>query len=96
MAKLLGARIAWAAADNALQIHGGNGFCRWNIRSRAFVRRAHPQYFRRRRGNPGAGDRAAAAGRRQLRRALAREREVDPIEGDEPRTRFVQTIFSAR
>ncbi|MEG3145687.1 acyl-CoA dehydrogenase family protein [Sphingomonas sp. RT2P30] len=26
MAKLIGARIAWAAADNALQIHGGNGF----------------------------------------------------------------------
>ena len=26
MAKLLGARIAWAAADNALQIHGGNGY----------------------------------------------------------------------
>ena len=26
MAKLLGARAAWAAADNALQIHGGNGF----------------------------------------------------------------------
>ena len=26
MAKLLGARIAWASADNALQIHGGNGF----------------------------------------------------------------------
>ncbi|PIE09521.1 MAG: acyl-CoA dehydrogenase [Rhodobacterales bacterium] len=26
MAKLLGARIAWAAADNGLQIHGGNGF----------------------------------------------------------------------
>lgn len=26
MAKLVGARIAWAAADNALQIHGGNGF----------------------------------------------------------------------
>ncbi|MGO8737931.1 acyl-CoA dehydrogenase family protein [Rhodoblastus sp.] len=25
-AKLLGARVAWAAADNALQIHGGNGF----------------------------------------------------------------------
>ncbi len=25
MAKLLGARVAWAAADNALQIHGGNG-----------------------------------------------------------------------
>lgn len=26
MAKLLSARVAWAAADNALQIHGGNGF----------------------------------------------------------------------
>ena len=26
MAKLLGARAAWSAADNALQIHGGNGF----------------------------------------------------------------------
>ena len=25
MAKLLGARVAWASADNALQIHGGNG-----------------------------------------------------------------------
>ena len=26
MAKLLGARVAWAAADNAVQIHGGTGF----------------------------------------------------------------------
>jgi (2S)-methylsuccinyl-CoA dehydrogenase len=26
MAKLLSARVAWAAADSALQIHGGNGF----------------------------------------------------------------------
>ena len=26
MAKLLGARTAWSAADNSLQIHGGNGF----------------------------------------------------------------------
>lgn len=26
MAKLLAARVAWAAADNALQIHGGNGY----------------------------------------------------------------------
>ena len=26
MAKLLGARVAWAAADNGLLIHGGNGF----------------------------------------------------------------------
>ena len=26
MAKLLGARVAWASSDNSLQIHGGNGF----------------------------------------------------------------------
>jgi len=26
MAKLLAARVAWAAADNGVQIHGGNGF----------------------------------------------------------------------
>ena len=26
MAKLLGARVAWSSADNALQIHGGIGF----------------------------------------------------------------------
>ncbi len=26
MAKLLGARVAWSVADNALQIHGGNGY----------------------------------------------------------------------
>jgi (2S)-methylsuccinyl-CoA dehydrogenase len=26
MAKLLAAQAAWSAADNALQIHGGNGY----------------------------------------------------------------------
>mgnify|MGYP003314456767 CR=1 FL=1 len=26
MAKLLAARVAWANADNALQVHGGNGY----------------------------------------------------------------------
>jgi (2S)-methylsuccinyl-CoA dehydrogenase len=26
MTKLLAARVAWGAADNAVQIHGGNGF----------------------------------------------------------------------
>ena len=26
MAKLLAAQVAWSAADNALQIHGGNGY----------------------------------------------------------------------
>ena len=34
MAKLLGARVAWAAADNALQIHGGNGFSQEYVISR--------------------------------------------------------------
>ena len=34
MAKLLAARIAWAAADNAVQIHGGNGFAQEYAASR--------------------------------------------------------------
>lgn len=34
MAKLLAARVAWAAADNAVQIHGGNGFALEFIASR--------------------------------------------------------------
>ncbi len=34
MAKLIAARVAWAAADNALQIHGGNGFATEYVVSR--------------------------------------------------------------
>jgi (2S)-methylsuccinyl-CoA dehydrogenase len=34
MAKLLAARVAWAAADNGLQIHGGNGFAQEYVASR--------------------------------------------------------------
>ncbi|HUN52681.1 MAG TPA: acyl-CoA dehydrogenase family protein, partial [Candidatus Sulfotelmatobacter sp.] len=34
MAKLVAARVAWAAADNALQIHGGNGFAVEYVASR--------------------------------------------------------------
>jgi (2S)-methylsuccinyl-CoA dehydrogenase len=26
MAKLLAAQVAWSAADNAVQVHGGNGY----------------------------------------------------------------------
>jgi (2S)-methylsuccinyl-CoA dehydrogenase len=37
MAKLLAARVAWAAADNAVQIHGGNGFALEFIASRLLV-----------------------------------------------------------
>ncbi len=34
MAKLIAARTAWAAADNAVQIHGGNGFAEEYVVSR--------------------------------------------------------------
>ena len=34
MAKLLAARVAWAAADNGVQIHGGNGFAQEYLASR--------------------------------------------------------------
>jgi alkylation response protein AidB-like acyl-CoA dehydrogenase len=62
MAKLLGARVAWACADNALQIHGGNGFALEYGISPHPVRRAHPQHLRGCRRDSGAGHRAALAG----------------------------------
>ena len=37
MAKLLAARIAWASADNAVQIHGGNGYAEEYPVSRVLV-----------------------------------------------------------
>jgi (2S)-methylsuccinyl-CoA dehydrogenase len=37
MAKLIGARVAWSAADNALQIHGGNGFAMEYVISRVLA-----------------------------------------------------------
>ena len=37
MAKLLAARVAWAAADNAVQIHGGNGYAEEYPVSRVLV-----------------------------------------------------------
>ena len=66
MAKLLAARVAWATADNAVQIHGGNGFAHGVPGVAHPVRRAHPLDLRGRGRNPGAGDRAPAAGRQQL------------------------------
>jgi (2S)-methylsuccinyl-CoA dehydrogenase len=37
MAKLLAARVAWAAADNAVQVHGGNGYAQEYRISRVLV-----------------------------------------------------------
>ncbi|MFP6744894.1 MAG: acyl-CoA dehydrogenase family protein, partial [Alphaproteobacteria bacterium] len=37
MAKLLAARVAWSSADNALQIHGGNGYAEEFTISRVLV-----------------------------------------------------------
>ena len=55
MAKLLAARVAWANADNALQIHGGNGYADGISDEPRAVRRAHPQHLRGRRRDPGPG-----------------------------------------
>jgi (2S)-methylsuccinyl-CoA dehydrogenase len=46
MAKLLAARVAWSNADNALQIHGGNGYAMEYPRQPRPVRRPHPQHLR--------------------------------------------------
>ena len=45
MAKLLAGRIAWAAADNSLQIHGGNGFALEYPISRYFVMQEYSTFF---------------------------------------------------
>ena len=61
MAKLLAARVAWAAADNALQIHGGNGFALEYPVSRVLCDARILNIFEGAGGDPGAGHRAAAA-----------------------------------
>ena len=45
MAKLLAARAAWANADNALQVHGGNGYAE-NTPSAGCCATPHFEYFR--------------------------------------------------
>ena len=47
MAKLTAARIAWAAADNAVQVHGGTGFAVEQPISRILADARHPQHLRR-------------------------------------------------
>ncbi len=68
MAKLLAARTAWANADNALQIHGGNGYAEEYPISRVLVRRPHPQHLRRRRRDPGPSHRPRPARGSQLKK----------------------------
>ena len=66
MAKLLAARVAWAAADNAVQIHGGNGFALEFPGVAASLRRPHSLDLRGRGGNPGTGHCPQAVGRLEL------------------------------
>ena len=66
MAKLLAARVAWAAADNAAADPWRQRLCAGVPDFPHPVRRPHPVDLRGRGGNPGAGDRAAAARRAEL------------------------------
>ena len=66
MAKLLAARVAWSNADNALQIHGGNGYALEYPISRVLCDARILNDLRGRGGDPGAGDRARSAGAAQL------------------------------
>ena len=63
---LLGARVAWAAADNALQIHGGNGFALEYPISRVLCDARLLNIFEGAGGDPGGGDRETIARRRRL------------------------------
>jgi len=62
MAKLLAARTAWANADNALQIHGGNGYATEYAISRVLCDARILNIFEGRRRDPGPGDRPWIAG----------------------------------
>jgi len=62
MAKLLAARVAWVAADNALQIHGGNGFALEYPISRVLCDARILNIFEGAAEIQAQGDRAATAG----------------------------------
>jgi (2S)-methylsuccinyl-CoA dehydrogenase len=71
MAKLLAARVAWAAADNAVQIHGGNGFALEFPASRLLCDARILSIFEGAAEIPGASDRQAVVGRQQLNGRIA-------------------------
>ena len=65
MAKLLAARIAWSAnADNAVQIHGGNGYAIEYPISRVLCDARILNIFEGAAGNPGADHRPRPIGGR--------------------------------
>jgi (2S)-methylsuccinyl-CoA dehydrogenase len=72
MAKLLGARVAWATPTTPCRSTAATA-SRWNTRSQPrAVRRPHPQHLRGRRRNPGPGHCAAPAGAGELGIGLSR------------------------
>lgn len=70
MAKLLAARVAWAAADSTVQIHGGYRLCARTSRLAPALRRPYSIDLRRRCRNPGPRYRPTLA-RRDLKPRLA-------------------------
>ena len=77
MAKLLAARVAWAAADNAVQIHGGNGFAARIPGHRAFCATPASSTFSRARpkSRPRSSPGGCSTARTDLRNRAARPRE---------------------
>ncbi len=96
MAKLLAARVAWSNADNALQIHGGNGFALEYPRQPGAVRRPHPQHLRGRRRNPGADHRPRPRRRPQLARPLRPEAHAVDVDGLQSWTVSGSTVAARR
>ena len=66
MAKLLAARVAWANADCALQIHGGNGYALEYTISRVLCDARIPVDIRGCGGDPGTHHRAWHPGPAEL------------------------------
>ena len=66
MAKLLAARAAWSAADNAVQIHGGNGYAEEYPVSRILCDARHSQHLRGDGRDPGPGHRPPPARKPEL------------------------------
>jgi tryptophan-rich sensory protein len=97
MAKLLAARAAWAAADNALQIHGGNGFALEYPVSRVLCDARILSIFRGRRRDPGPCHRPAPFGGLMARDCpgAKRTRKTKPVRSSVDMPPFVVPILAA-